>query len=129
MPKRDLACRNAGPCSGFASDHDTPELLRSGGVLFEGRPRLAGQPGTVSRVDDDLCLHRLTARSIDHHDAGGITLGVLQNVRGAASVEEHHSGLEERVVQRSLDLHRGRVRHPAGLVGEPFLGLDLDFAQ
>ena len=106
-----------------ADDHPL-EPLRPRGVGGEGG---AGHPGhgrPRRGVDDHLRPHRLAARPVDHDDARRFAGRVGQHARRRAAEEVPDAGLQERLVQDALDVHRPDGAEGGARCGGRFAGAE-----
>ena len=92
--------------AGLAADHHAVERLGAAAKPRHWSPRHARHGRPVRGVNDRLGHDRLAPGPVGHHDAAGVAAGVAQHVGRVTTVEELDAGLQQRVVQDLLDVHR-----------------------
>jgi hypothetical protein len=127
----DDPCRPEVQFLGLPADHDAFERVRAAGIRPEFRAGQAGDGRARRGVDNRLGQHRLPSGPVGHDDAARLAVGVAEHVGRHAAIQELDSGVQQRAVQRFLDVHRTRRR--AGALGgfhDRLVGRDdFDFAQ
>ena len=90
-----------------STDDDPRECLGARRILREHRPGHARHIAAFGGIDDHLRKDGLPAGARGNDDAGRPAGGIPQELGSVAPVEERHPGLDERLIQRALNLHGG----------------------